>query len=114
MAGIVAVDFEAKWYQNRINQLGTITGGFTVLACIFSLCLSAIIAARFRKSFMHLYKKMNDLSEGIETLATNMAIWKCLTGQILQCMKISVLFIRRIRIGEINNNKVDPLSCKNE
>ena len=73
VAGIVAVDFDAEWYQNRIKQLGTITGGFTVLACIFSLCLSAIIAARFRKSFMHLYKKMNDLSEGIETLVHEVA-----------------------------------------
>lgn len=73
VAGIVAVDFDAEWYQNRIKQLGTITGGFTALACIFSLCLSAIIATRFRKSFMHLYKKMNDLSDGIETLVHEVA-----------------------------------------
>ena len=69
----MAVDFEARWYQNRIKQLGTITIGFTVLAFVFSLGLSVIIATRFRKSFMHLYKKMNDLSDGIETLVHEVA-----------------------------------------
>ena len=34
---------------------------------------SVIIATRFRKSFMHLYKKMNDLSDGIETLVHEVA-----------------------------------------
>ena len=43
------------------------------LAFVFSLGISAIIVTRFRKSFMHLYKKMNDLSDGIETLVHEVA-----------------------------------------
>ncbi|MCR5156703.1 MAG: diguanylate cyclase [Butyrivibrio sp.] len=68
VAGIVAADFDAEWYQEQIKHLVRITGGFSVLAILVSIVLTVIIASHFRKNFMNLFGKMNELSLGIETL----------------------------------------------
>lgn len=68
VAGIVAVDFSADWYEKQIrNQVQT-----TLLICAVSLFFAgvviALIAARFRKQFHHMLNEMNVISDGIETL----------------------------------------------
>ncbi len=68
VAGIVAVDFSAKWYRDRLTHLGLIVGGFIAFALIVSVLLAILITSQYRKFFMALVRKMNDLSLGIETL----------------------------------------------
>ena len=68
VAGIVAVDFSAKWYRERLMHLGLIVGGFIAFALIISVLLAILITSQYRKFFMALVRKMNDLSLGIETL----------------------------------------------
>lgn len=68
VAGIVAVDFSADWYQRQMARLGMITGGIIAVALFFSIVTLALIASQYQKSFKQLFRKMNELSDGIEEL----------------------------------------------
>ena len=68
VAGIVAADFSADWYQNKIKQLGHIIMIFISVALIVSIFLAIAIAGQYSKFFVTLIRKMSDLSSGIQTL----------------------------------------------
>ena len=68
VAGIVAVDFDAEWIQGEVRSLYTIVGSFILFALIFSIVLAIAIASQYKNFFLSLMDKMNDLSEGIDTL----------------------------------------------
>ena len=68
VAGIVAVDFDAEWIQGEVRSLYTIVGSFIFVALIFSIVLAIAIASQYKNFFLSLMDKMNDLSEGIDTL----------------------------------------------
>jgi diguanylate cyclase (GGDEF)-like protein len=68
VAGIVAVDFSAEWYQNKIRQLYFIIVTFISFGLVCSIFLAISIASQYEKFFSTLIRKMNDLSNGIQTL----------------------------------------------
>lgn len=68
VAGIVAVDFSADWYQNQIRQMFYIILAFISFALVCSVLLAIMIAGQYKRFFITLVKKMNDLSGGIQTL----------------------------------------------
>ena len=68
VAGIVAVDFSADWYHQRIRQLFYIIVTFISVALIVSIFMAISIAGQYNKFFIALVDKMNDLSNGIQTL----------------------------------------------
>lgn len=73
VAGIVAVDFSADWYDRQIsNQIRT-TLIITIVSLTFGALLVLMIASRFSKRFKLLYNELNDLSDGIESLADELS-----------------------------------------
>lgn len=75
VAGIVAVDFSAEWYENQVsNQIKT-----TLIISSFSLLFAGIIilmiTTRNRRRFKTLYQEMNKVSDGIETLVHEASPW---------------------------------------
>ena len=68
VAGIVAADFSADWYHQRIRQLFYIIVAFISAALIVSIFMAISIARQYNKFFIALVDKMNDLSNGIQTL----------------------------------------------
>ena len=68
VAGIVAADFSAEWYQNKVRQLYFIIVTFISFGLVCSICLAITIASQYEKFFNALIRKMNDLSNGIQTL----------------------------------------------
>lgn len=73
VAGIIAVDFSAKWYEDQVsNQVRTtlLISGFSLLVAVLII---ALIAARFRERFHSMLNEMNVISNGIETLVKEMS-----------------------------------------
>ena len=68
VAGIVAVDFGTDWYQGKVKQLLFIIFAFILFALICSIILAIMITGQYNKFFVTLIDKMNDLSNGIQTL----------------------------------------------
>ncbi len=68
LAGIVAVDFGADWYQNKVKQLLYIIVAFLSFAFVCSTMLAITITSQYNNLFVTLISKMNDLSNGIQTL----------------------------------------------
>ena len=68
VAGIVAADFSADWYQQRIRQLFYIIIAFISVGLLVSIAMAVVIARQYNKFFIALVDKMGDLSNGIETL----------------------------------------------
>ena len=69
VAGIVAVDFSADWYDRQVSgQIRTIII-ITVLSLSFGLSIVLMIASRSRKRNRSLMDELNRLSDGIEVLA---------------------------------------------
>ncbi|RKM61893.1 sensor domain-containing diguanylate cyclase [Butyrivibrio sp. CB08] len=68
VAGIVAADFSVDWYQNKIRLMSLIVGAFVATAFAFSILIAILIATQYKKYFLKLTDKMNELSNGIDTL----------------------------------------------
>jgi sensor histidine kinase regulating citrate/malate metabolism len=68
VAGIVAVDFDAEWYRGEVRNMYIIVGSFLMVALVFSVVLAIAIASQYKRFFLGLMDKMNNLSEGIDTL----------------------------------------------
>lgn len=68
VAGIVAVDFSADWYEQQISQLLKTTLTFSGVSILFAAVIIFLITARFRNRFGLLFREMNQVSDGIETL----------------------------------------------
>ena len=68
VAGIVAVDFSAQWYENQINNQVRATLIISGVSLLFAIIIVLIINARFRERFRTMLNEMNVVSDGIETL----------------------------------------------
>ena len=68
VAGIVAADFSVDWYLNKIRLLAVIVGGFVTFALCYSILIAVLIANQYKKYFLKLTDKMNELSKGIDML----------------------------------------------
>ncbi|MBR4758937.1 MAG: diguanylate cyclase [Lachnospiraceae bacterium] len=68
VAGIVAVDFSASWFEHQVSLLVWTTVVIISIALIFSIIIAILIAGKYKRSFSRLFKEMNGLSEGVETL----------------------------------------------
>lgn len=68
VAGIVAVDFSADWYENQIFSQVRTTLLISLLSLLFAGVVIALFGARFRKQFHQLFHEMNRVSDRIETL----------------------------------------------
>ena len=80
VAGIVAVDFSADWYDRQVsNQIRTMML-ITVMSIIFGVIIVLLLASHFRKRFKLLYKELNKLTEGVETLSKELSYDNILDG----------------------------------
>ena len=68
VAGIVAVDFSAEWYEEQISHQLITTLVICGISVIFAAAIIVMIAARFRRQFHFILNEMNNVSDGIETL----------------------------------------------
>ena len=68
VAGIVAVDFSADWYDEQISNLVYITVLVIVIAFAISVAIIMFIATKYRMRFKAVSKDMRKLSDEIETL----------------------------------------------
>ena len=80
VAGIVAVDFSADWYDRQVsNQIMTMML-VTVTSIVFGAIIILLLASYFRKRFKLLYKELNKLTEGVETLSKELSNDNILDG----------------------------------
>jgi diguanylate cyclase (GGDEF)-like protein len=68
VAGIVAVDFDADWYEDKIHQLVWTTAIIIGASIFFGLLLTLLTANRYHGRFVRLSMEMGELSNGIEDL----------------------------------------------
>ena len=68
IAGIVAVDFSAEWYEKQIAKQFRTTLLFSAFSIFFACVIIFLSAASFNRRFRQMLNEMNDISGGIETL----------------------------------------------
>lgn len=73
VGGIVAVDFAADWYDEQISRQIRTTLLISLMTLLFGTAIVLLIATQFRKRFLRLYDELNSLSDGIETMAKELA-----------------------------------------
>lgn len=73
VAGIVAVDFSADWYDKQISDIIFCIAIISIMTLALAVVIVLMIASRSRKRYLSLYKELNDLSNGIETLADELS-----------------------------------------
>ena len=80
VAGIVAVDFSADWYDRQIsNQIMSVLI-ISILSLYFGTVIIFMIATSARKRVRSLYKELTDLSNGIEELSGELSEGATLEG----------------------------------
>ncbi|MBR6451580.1 MAG: diguanylate cyclase [Lachnospiraceae bacterium] len=80
VAGIVAVDFSADWYDRQVRNQILIILVITALSLSFGLLVVFMIASKSRKRIHSLYNELNSLADGIEELAGELSEGKELKG----------------------------------
>ena len=73
VAGIVAVDFSAAWYEEEVGKLTAITIIIIAIAVIFSSVLIIIVTTRYDKHYAQLRMEVDTLSDSIESLVREVA-----------------------------------------
>ncbi len=73
VAGIVAVDFSADWYEQQISGQVKTTVVITAVSLVIAMSVVAVITARFRRRFRVLLGEMNSISDEIETLVRELS-----------------------------------------
>ena len=73
VAGIVAVDFSSDWYHDKLKHLFIIVGTFLTVALVCANTLAILVTRQYFRYFKTLIDKMNDLSNGVETLIEEVA-----------------------------------------
>jgi len=68
VAGIVAVDFTADWYDRQLSNQMKATVSISGISIIVASIIVILIVSRYKKRFDRLFQGMNLISEGIETL----------------------------------------------
>ena len=69
VAGIVTVDFSVEWYEKQMKSQIKLIATITVLSLSCGAFIVFIVVSQYRKRFDALYGDLNELSDGIETLA---------------------------------------------
>ena len=80
VGGIVAVDFSADWYDRQISKQIRTTALITFLSLSFGTIIVLLIASRSRRRYHSLMNELSRLSDGIETLATELSDGEPLEG----------------------------------
>ncbi len=73
VAGIVAVDFDAEWYDRQISRQVRTTSIISIMSLTAGIVIVLLIAMRFSKRFRILYKELTTLSDDIEILSKELA-----------------------------------------
>ncbi len=73
VSGIVAVDFSAEWYDDQIRTQAITTIVITVISLLIASVILILVGVVATKRFHKLYLELNALSDGIETLANELA-----------------------------------------
>ncbi len=68
VAGIVAVDISAAWYDNQVSRLVRTSMLISVLSMLAGAVAVLLLTDKFRKDFRTLYTELNTLSEDINSL----------------------------------------------
>ena len=68
VAGIVAVDFSADWFDRQIFRAFATTLMILVVSLVFGTAIVVLVTSRARKRYRKIYSELNGVSEGIETL----------------------------------------------
>ena len=68
VAGIVAVDFTADWYDRQLSNQMKATVSISGISIIVASIIVFLIVSRYKKRFDRLFQGMNLISEGIVTL----------------------------------------------
>ena len=68
VAGIVAVDYNAEWYESEISQEVWTVIVVLIFSFIFTITVASIVTVRFNRKFEHLYNEMNTFSDEVQTL----------------------------------------------
>ena len=68
VACIVAVDFSAKWYEERIRKTVTTVIIVGTASTLLSIMLAFTVTARIRRRFTELYREMNSLAHDFSDL----------------------------------------------
>lgn len=74
VAGIVAVDFSADWYEQQLSNQRRTVSIASALSLVIGALIVILVTSRQRRRFRLLYGKLNDLSNGIEALAREVAV----------------------------------------
>ncbi|MBR4474236.1 MAG: diguanylate cyclase [Oscillospiraceae bacterium] len=73
VAGIVAVDFSAEWYEQQISHQVRTTLLISGFSLLFAAVMIFLILARYRKQIREILGEMNVVSDGIETLVRELS-----------------------------------------
>ena len=73
IAGIVAVDFSADWYDKQISDIIMSIAIICIMTITLGVFIVLMIASKSRKEYLSLYKELNDLSNGIEALSNELS-----------------------------------------
>ena len=68
VAGIVAVDFSAEWYESRVHKQIISVVLICAASTIVGILMALIVSAKIRRRFTVLYDEMNDLALDFEDL----------------------------------------------
>lgn len=68
VAGIVGVDFNAEWYDGKINSHRAVAVIITMIAMTIGIILSFIIMSQNRKRFSAMLKRLSDLNHETQQL----------------------------------------------
>ncbi len=103
VAGIVAVDFSAEWYERQVaGQIWAVVI-ITCLSLSLGLAIVLMIVSRSRKRYRMLMEELNSLSDGIETLANELSDGEWTEGAELlheDMERISASFDEVTALGE--------------
>ena len=83
VAGIVAVDFSADWYDRQISDQVWTVAIITIMSLTFGVMIVLMIEGRSRRRFHSIMGELSNLSDGIETLANELSGGRRLEGMEL-------------------------------
>lgn len=101
VAAIVCVDFNAEWYENKLNLNRNVTILITLASLIIALILSFIMVSGTRKRFMQVSKEMESLDYELKKL--DKSIVKSTVKKLDYLPENEVAVLKTLASGEENN-----------
>ncbi len=74
IVGVVAVDFDAKWYEQKMATNGTIILLVSVISLFAGAAIVFAITGRIRRKFRAVNNELSDLADDLENLASEFGI----------------------------------------